>query len=396
MLYLLNILLLFSLLKDESRVSVALQIPSRQISRRSVIAASDTYTAPSLARVYSRSSIYASGNLINNRTNTTTIPTATLSTPIYSSATSAGVYNSSKGYAQIKSEKCSLKDVYCSSNGTTNIDDPCVLWDPSCSGDRKSAIDTFFDSTFAQDLLSNACFFAAGSLNAANASKCDANNPPGRMAEFQKIKDWMRSKQCVSAAADYTAQYAPMDPSSQEAVAMDPNSYHIASDPDPTCCGVCQTDAKNVELFYWPEPDANTSCLSIIGDDIRPVDYGASTTSWSVGTITSALTYWGCKPQVVATYDTLHSSSFTFTDVIKTAVITTIGPLTVKVYASDPWSPSPCTQSDDVSRGSNKSVQVRDQHAPVHARGHTLVIPSSVTQANGLPVSTMVSGDFTL
>ena len=57
---------------------------------------------------------------------------------------------------------------------------------------------------------------------------------------------------------------------------MDPYRYLIASGANPSCCGVCETNVDNVEIYYWPKPDVNTSCLSIIGDSIRPIDFGAT------------------------------------------------------------------------------------------------------------------------
>ena len=362
--------------------------------------------ASSLTQANSNSSASASGSLINNHTNATAGATAALPNPVYSNSKYAGSYNVTRKYQEIRSGNCSVKELYCSPKGNnrtvgkanaTSIDDPCLLWDPSCSGNRTSAIDTFFDPTFQQDLLSNRCFVVAGSVNLANVSKCDRYNPPDRMSEFQKMKNWMRSQQCASAATEWAAHYeSGLDPSSEEAILNEPDRYHIALGANPSCCGPCETNVKNADIYYWPEPDANTSCLSIIGDNVRPIDFGATRETSSTGTTTSTDIYWDCEPKPSTYYNSLQSESVTDTYPIRTAMITNIGSLSVKVYLADPWSPSPCTESDVMSQGSNKSAQIRDRHVPMHARGHTLIIPSSVTLTDNLPVTTMVSGNFTL
>ena len=153
-----------------------------------------------------------------------------------------------------------------------------------------------------------------------------------------------------------------------------------------------------MDVYYWPEPDANMSCLSTIGENVRPLDYGATTATFQgqgtpVTTITS--TYWGCT--VVDSYFQIASQrSVTDSYVCTTAEISQIGSLTVKISSLSPWSSSPCNQDDTGSHPSNQTAKVRDRHALVYARDHSLVTPSPRTQTEGLPVSTMVSGNFTL
>ena len=293
-----------------------------------------------------------------------------------------------------------MKDLYCSSqknNGTvgkinaTSTDNPCLLWDPSCSGNRTLARDTFFDPSFQRDVLRNKCFVLEGSVNLGDVSNCDKYNPPGRMSEFQKMKNWMRSQQCASVGMEWAAIHrSGLDPDSEVAIQMDPFEYQIVPGPNPSCCGICETNVKNVDIYYWPEPDVNTSCLSIIGDSVRPVEFGASKVVWSAGTSTSTDFYWACTGKPSTYFDTIVSRSITDLGTTNTAKIRTIGSLLVKVYLADPWSPSPCTESDIKSQGSNGSAKHRDR------RDHTLILPSSITQKDTLPVTTMVSGNFTL
>lgn len=83
----------------------------------------------------------------------------------------------------------------------------------------------------------------------------------------------MRSQQCVSVAKQWTAlAESKFDPDSQLAVQMEPDRYHVIEAANGSCCDVCYTFVDNVDIYYWPEPDVNMSCLSIIGNSIKPID----------------------------------------------------------------------------------------------------------------------------
>lgn len=408
MLCLTKSLLLLSLLKLEDHFIFARQTLSRQTSRPSVIAVSDISAASPLIQVHSSSSASAYKSIVNNYTYARAGAATTLPIPFYPNSEHAGDYKATKTHKDTKLGTCAIEDDYCSprkDNGTvakvntTNIGDCCLLWDPSCSGNREMAIDIFFNQTFQHDLLSNTCFVQAGSVNSANISNCDKFISSGKMSEFQEIKNWMRSQQCVSAATEWAVNTTDLeDPSSQEAVLLDPYLYHIERGAIPSCCGDCEMVVDNVDIYYWPEPDVNTSCLSIIGDSVRPLDYGATTSKWSIGSGAETFTdtYWGCDATTSTYYDSFFQESVTYTDATTTAMITTIGSLLVKVSLSDPWSQSPCTEIDVMSQGSNGSAEIRNRHATMRARGHTLIIPSSATHNDSSAVTTMVSGDFTL
>lgn len=305
---------------------------------------------------------------------------------------SSGVDNAGAlaNYEHIKSGYCAIYDNFCSfktSNGTiteanpTNLSDQCLLWDNSCSGSKTAAVENFFDTAIRDEhpkafggcrsLLCNSCF----QQRFVKQSDCDTYNSPERLSELHKIKDWMRSPQCVSAADDWIAKtgyswgyyFGTENQSKAEYIKELGNESAIL----PSCCGPCLTYAANVDLFYWPEPDSNTSCLSIIGDSVRPIDYGATTDG--------ATTYWGCKV-----------STMTLT----TAQITTIGSLAVKVSSFSPWSSSLCGEDGAVSQSSNQSSH--SAYESVHRRAHSLIVPTPTTKVDGLPISTVVSGGFTL
>ena len=104
------------------------------------------------------------------------------------------------------------------------------------------------------------------------------------------------------------------DPDSQIAVQMDPYEYHVVPGNIPCCCGSCEMNVQNVDIYYWPEPNVNTSCLSIIGDSVRPVDYGATRSVWTDGTETVNDTYWGCDAKTSTIYETDDRNHHTYTD----------------------------------------------------------------------------------
>ena len=308
------------------------------------------------------------------------------------------------------------------SNGTihdavaTNFSDQCLLWDASCSGNRTMAIERFFDIAFSDQfpddtntnwkILDNECF--TQDYMFVNQLYCGIYNSPERLSNFEKIKSWMRSPQCVSVANEWIAMTGHpwsyvFDPDFNESradyIANDAfyedvnesrtgSTYDNSSDGVPSCCGVCSVSAQNVDLYYWPEPEANLSCTSIIGESIRPLDYGATTSATD--------TYWGCNTTYSHPIISHPGESTTYVEVITTAVITTIGSLAVKLFSYSPWSSRVCGEDDAGSRLSNQSLKVRNRRGLVYARGHSLVMPSSVVKTDGLPVSTVVSGDFTL
>lgn len=329
-------------------------------------------------------------------------------------------------YQDIKPGTCTIEDEYClfknntgtvKKANTTEFEDMCLLWDPSCSGNRTLAMEKFFDPTFHSDLLGNACFSQLTSVNSVSLSNCNIHNPPNRMSEFREMKNWMRSEQCVSAALEWAAMtpinnfgpnYTFADAVDNKSGTEDPDSQIGAQMEDPyyglhkfsnssSCCGACEFYAENVDVYYWPEPDANTSCLSIIGESVRPLTYGATTTTFIVDpTSSETTTYWGCEPTSTF-YNPMVRENVTYTPEVTTAEITTIGSLVVKVPLIDPWSSSPCRESGVISQGLNGSTEIGGKHATMHARDHTLIIQSSITQDKGLsPATTAVSGNFTL
>lgn len=266
-------------------------------------------------------------------------------------------------------------------------------------------MDEFFNGTV-DDLYLNQCFelidqgvASPQSLMAVNNGTrenlspyglCETYNPPERILAWKKIKSWMRTPECATARNVWA---------NQEKI---PNEYWTehtvfpnASSP---CCRSCVVWANNVDLYYWPEPDIDTSCLSIIGNSVHPYNFGATTAGDS--------TYWACAAKTTVTSTSTWTGSsladvYTTTttiSLITTAAIEMMANIPVKMPLINPWASSPCTEVDTTPRGSNSSNDSVEKHGQqaIQARGHTLIIPSPITPANTLPISTLVLGNFTL
>ena len=282
---------------------------------------------------------------------------------------------------------CPITQSYCSLNGSNEtmegatingLSDQCLLWDDTCTGNTTLAISEFTLST-GWRLFENSCFVDPTDGN------CSANSPPSRLTEFEKIKSWMRSRQCITGTSLFETPLGdPPFPLK--------NSTNSTTNPG-SCCGTCYLDAGDVDVYYWPHSDANTSCLTIIGDSVKPLDYSATTTTYP--TLTE--TYWGCTAKYpIPTIRHTDgggvpvSSFLTIESIITMARIATHGSLNFKQSLLNPWPPPAC-----VTKSSAQS-SVHAIPASIRARGHSLIIPSIITQNRGHPVSTVVSGGFTL
>ncbi len=388
---------------------LAHQVLSRRVLEPSATAFLNTPAAISSAQAYNSAPTTQSVNaFISPSSSSMDIPNP-LPSP----------FQKNQNYLDVKLGICAIDDYYCSfksntSNGNSSNEvfkDQCLLWDNSCSGNRTLAIDEFFNNTKGL-LIGNQCFsqFDAGvpagapglsipyvvagsgpvQLDNIIPSDCKDYNPSERIAEWTDIKSWMRSPSCVSAQSEWMEADAKA-------------TSNISSSVVPSCCDGCVVGAQNVDLYYWPDSDVDTSCLSIVGTAVNPLTYGATTGPDSFGNLE---TYWACSAKNPATSiytypGNIPAASETITSVhsmITTAQIATIASLTVKVSLLNPWSSSPCIDTDIIPHGlngSNSSEKLQVRHA-VQARNYSLLTPASITQVDGSPVSTMMIGDFTL
>ena len=265
--------------------------------------------------------------------------------------------------------------------GVPNLDKLCVLWNSTCTGDLTIARNEFFGNT-SDALRSNECFQKQPTeFSVPNSLEgCYEIESSQQLLQFGQAKAWMRSPQCLSDQAVWS--------SSVPNLAVDPKYLPNGDLGAAYCCAKCGISVENVDIYYWPEVDVDTSCLDIIGNGTNPFDYGATTTSqeyaW-IGRSSSTLsfsTYWGCIGQDLS--------------VTTTAYITQINSLMVKASSYNPWSPPPCPETALPATTSNASIRARGGYASIRARAQSLTIQPSITQSNGLPVSTVILGKFTL
>ena len=186
--------------------------------------------------------------------------------------------------------------------------DVCALWDPSCKGNKTLAAEEFFgqgkpnSSGTMFDLLLDPCFDGRGTD--ASGTNCTSSLLDPASASFSSAaKSYMREPQC---SKDYESIY--------------PVSSRTSDD----CCGTCYIYGPNVDVYYWPEPSADTSCLSIIGSDVVPLNVGAQTDE-------AGVVYWAASTNL---YDI-------YVPTVTTALITTINGVVVKEAIANPWDASP-------------------------------------------------------
>ena len=250
----------------------------------------------------------------------------------------------------------------------------CVLWDNHCCGNITTAMNTFFNYTI---FHLRECLHP-GKINLSN-KVCGLREDRDRMAE---LETWMRSPKCLSTAVSWQSSH--------------PTEAAQPFDNWDTCCGPCAATGRTVDIYYWPEPGADDSCLSIVENSAHPLAFGGTvttdpyTTNWYMGVVSvkdpPLVTYWGCTPQ----------SSGPKSSVITTAYLTTYDQLTFKVSKSNPWIPPGCVGPSDRYSIAESSNSARPLSNISSLGSHTLRSQSPVTQFNTTLPVTAVSDGYTL
>ena len=241
--------------------------------------------------------------------------------------------------------------------GTTTVAGPaltgllrdCPLWDKSCHGNRTAAVNDFYENelTFLQE---NACF-----VN--DTIDCKGIESDELLRTFPKIKEWMRSPDCDAGFFEYQRMKGNIDD-------FQTNETMI-------CCNTCYITAADVDIYYWPEANADTSCLSIIGDHVNPPLFEATTD-------VNETTYWGCTP----------TAPVSGKSIITTARMTSIGSVTFKQSLYNPWNGDPCESTSPVSNTISATPT-----PSLQARGHSLIVTGNGSNGTAQVVT---SDGFTL
>lgn len=282
----------------------------------------------------------------------------TTTKPFNISSCNSNATNSSK-----LNNTCQLTDPYCTlrdpSHALDGLGEECILWDSTCCGNTSAAAEKFWGDGIAR-ITSNSCFRDPSPI-------CTKQNPPGRMGVFANLKKWMRTPECYNAEGQ-----AEMDPN--RAMFYE-NMKYLNS----TCCNDCNLGADRVDVYYWPDPNGDTSCLSIVGDETHDVAAGGTTDDEGV--------YWGCTSTNMAA--TLGVQNIDTLTTFKTATLTTIASITFKTYLMNPWDGTPCDNASASSSFSMSSNQTYHTPKALLPRANSLVV-------NDSKVSTLVMDGFTL
>ena len=155
---------------------------------------------------------------------------------------------------------------------SVNNTEVCILWDPTCKGDRNQALVKFFerpekDGVMAK-LLEDSCFTTGPDWN----SHCTETPKPDEslIKYWSTVRSFMRNSQCQTSRM-----------SAHNLV----STIQGLGDLYDNCCGDCGIGGPNVDVYFWESPNANTDCLSIIGTEVKPPLDGATTEG--------SMTYWG-------------------------------------------------------------------------------------------------------
>ena len=240
--------------------------------------------------------------------------------------------------------------------------DVCALWDPNCKGNKTLAAEQFFtqgkdnSSGTMLDLLVDPCFNGEGTD--ASGTKCNSSLLNPASASFSSaVKSYMREPQC---SKDYES--------------IQPVSSRLWED----CCGTCYIYGPNVDVYYWPDSSAETSCLSIIGSDVVPLNVGAQTDA-------AGVVYWAASTNL---YDI-------YVPTVTTALITTINGVVVKEAIANPWGTSPSITTtrpvSEIKKRNPLSVHPRAFN-PLYSR--ELGTESNSSSGTGVP-ATARAGEIT-
>ena len=277
-----------------------------------------------------------------------------------------------------------------------NVSEECILWDNTCQGDKQKAANIFFNQTL-EALLENECFTGTDSARAVvvglnevlderpaeyDPGQCPGGTtgiPPATSSLWSTLKSWMREPACASSSIEYGSAFR--EPSAQEVM------YG--------CCGPCAIDGPNVDVYYWPSPEANTSCLSIIGTSVNPPTQGATTAG--------GFTYWGYTPADANIYN----------QIVTTMVYTEINGIWFKMPMSNPWESKPGASvstnpgmwnmpSTALPSWSTPKIQRREDslESTIQARANPIAIPNlrraPINESSGNSINNDSSLDSTV
>ena len=235
---------------------------------------------------------------------------------------------------------------------TINANRDCLLWDDQCQGNRSVALLDFFNQTLLR-LYYDPSFVEGGR----RWQTCFQSVAPLSASLTSKVKSWMRQPECMDSWHEASKQFKGIF------------GGLVSHD----CCGDCNIGGLEVEVYYWPSPNADTSCLDTIGtgDKVDPPLNDATTSCKTPVEPDICWTYWG--------YVDAKGKTQT------TEVFTSINGVTWKMPYVNPWNhKTPPTQgtitgqtfaSRRISPSGNRPASVMaSPSANIVARGNLIPI----------------------
>ena len=238
----------------------------------------------------------------------------------------------------------------------------CALWNSSCSGKPDAAFGAFTEDVH----------WWNGSL-CNQYNECTVNEqsvPPASKIDFDELLHFARSPECAS-------RYGLNQAGDVPGGFGNPQPYGSMG----PCCGPCHFVPTVVDLYYWPEPDADTSCLSLIGGSVNPPDFGATTSE--------SETLWNC-----ITASELANGTTTY-GYLRTATLTSVGSITYKSLDYNPWFP-PTLCLNTSSQQPSVTSKAQSNHLRIRGHPRSLRLGGQESNSNSSGQPTVQQDGFIL
>ena len=254
----------------------------------------------------------------------------------------------------------------------------CVLLDKPCAGNTSLAMDDLYKNW--ESLID-----AANCVKGKTEEDCNIRGNLGGLKYADAFESWMFGPECVFTSSLWAQKQPPITPVTHTGflpimAQLPPNGT--------SCCDECSFVVNGrVDIFYWPDPDADYSCLDIIGTEVKAITDGAtveSSTYTLVANPVSTSTYWACRAR-----HPISGSS-----IITTASLVTMRGYVFKQYLKDPWNPPDCINMPQITNvsGSTSLIPEDTKWRNVDTSGQQ----SSITRLGSHLGSTAVLDGITL
>lgn len=253
----------------------------------------------------------------------------------------------------------------------------CVLLDKPCAGNKSLAMDDLYETW-------EALIDAMHCVSNKTEENCNIRGNLGGLKYADAFETWMIGDKCMFTSSLWAQKQPPIAPVTHtEAFPM----MHQQPPNGTSCCDECSfTVNGRVDIFYWPDPDADYSCLDIIGTEVKAIDDGATVDIWTYNLLNTVYsnTYWGCTAR-----HPISGSS-----IIQTASLVTMGGYVFKQYLKDPWNPPDCIDMPQTMKapGSASLIPENSVWHTVNTSGQQ----SSITRLQSHLGSTAVLDGITL